>query len=245
MMHLNKHWVSWFTGFSEGDGHFGINGNALFFVLTQKEKAILEEIQQILGFGNLTFDASVNCWRFKVHGIENIFKLAQIFNGNLVLDHRIAQFNSWIKILNSKGYKIELLGKSKLTLENAWLSGFTDAEGCFTITASGENAKRQRVKMRFLIDQNDEQVLLAIRDLLETGFVSFRKSTASCYRLTAESFGKLDSIVNYFKAFPLRTKKLNSFNKWLEVRVKMLNNEHLIPGGIAKIKELASKINKE
>lgn len=208
-MHLNKNWISWFTGFSEGDGHFGCNGSVLSFILTQKEKSILEEIQKILGFGNLIFDDGANCWRYKVYGIENIFKLAQIFNGNLVLDHRIAQFDTWIKILNSKGYKIKFLGKSKLTLENAWLSGFTDAEGCFTVTASGENAKRQRVKMRFLIDQNDEKVLLAICEILGTGFVSFRKSTASCYRFTAESFGKLDIIINYFKAFPLLSKKLD------------------------------------
>lgn len=58
-------WLQWFIGFVEGDGSLITNRDgSLTFVITQSEKAILDHIQSTLGFGQVVFDQSNNCWRF-------------------------------------------------------------------------------------------------------------------------------------------------------------------------------------
>jgi hypothetical protein len=44
-------WLTWFIGFSEGDGAILTYQGRPTFVITQKEKEILLHIQKVLGFG--------------------------------------------------------------------------------------------------------------------------------------------------------------------------------------------------
>jgi hypothetical protein len=90
-------WLSWFIGFSEGDGALLNYNNQLRFVLTQKESNILYEIQSILGFGIIKKYPN-GYTRYIVAEPNDIYKLALIFNGNLVLQHRIKQLSLWIEI---------------------------------------------------------------------------------------------------------------------------------------------------
>ena len=45
-----------------------------------------------------------------------------------------------------------------------------------------------RVVLRFLLDQNDQKVLLQVRALFGFGCVTFRKDSEACYRYTADAF---------------------------------------------------------
>jgi hypothetical protein len=247
LLKFDKNWLSWFIGFVEGDGSMSCyKKGRLLFIITQKEKAILYHIQSVLGFGNVYFDIAAKVWRFKVGNINNIFELAKIFNGNLFLDHRISQLDSWIKILNSKGHNLNFINTNKIvTLQDAWLSGFFDAESCFNVTiyARKNMTVGFRVVLRFLIDQNDKKALLHIRKLFGFGNVAFRNETANCYRFTADAFTKLSPVVDYFNSFPLRTIKNESFLKWSEIREMMLKKYHTNVEGFEKIKQLATLIN--
>lgn len=51
----SKNWVEWFIGFAEGDGAILTSKRGLQFILTQKEGAILQHIQQMFGFGNVRY----------------------------------------------------------------------------------------------------------------------------------------------------------------------------------------------
>jgi hypothetical protein len=64
-------------------------------------------------------------------------KKIKIFNGNLITKNKKLQFKSWLEAFNLK-YKTNIThieSNVKINLYNAWLSGFTDAEGCFTSSA--------------------------------------------------------------------------------------------------------------
>jgi LAGLIDADG endonuclease len=145
---------------------------------------------------------------FKVSDLDNLFNLANIFNGNLFLDHRIEQLETWIQILNQKGYNINFIpDRVSISLSDGWLSGFTDAEGCFNVTVAKRAAMLLgfRVILRFIIDQNDNNALISIQNLFGYGGVNFRSETASCYRYEVTNLNNVPSIIKYLSNFPLKT----------------------------------------
>ena len=102
-----------------------------------------------------------------------------------------------------------------ISLKDGWLSGITDAEGCFNINISSRPANTVGfyTKLRFIIDQNDEKTLNLIRNIIDTGYVYQRKSNLAAFRYTSESFKGLETVVLYFGAFPLKTFKKEAFKK--------------------------------
>jgi hypothetical protein len=258
---ISNEWLTWFIGFSEGDGAILTTKGKARFVLTQKEGAILNHIQEILGFGTVRqFDGY---YRFIVTDYQSILLLVHIFNGNLVLHYRQKQLGLWIKALNSDAY-LELAHSScasesnisfrkettimKPNLSDAWLSGFTDAEGCFNIAIQPrpKTVTGFRVTLRFLLDQkNAESTLLQIRDLFKFGQVFVRGDTNGVYRYNNNTFKGLLPVRDYFLAYPLKTKKADSFKHWVEIFTMILNKEHLVPERLEKIRAIAKKINNQ
>lgn len=88
----------WFIGFVEGDGAILTTHNStrVGLVIAQKEREVLDEICNTLGFGYVkafhsnTYD-KVNFHKFFVNDQASIYMLACLFNGHLVIPHRIAQ----------------------------------------------------------------------------------------------------------------------------------------------------------
>ena len=245
--YIDPSWLQWFIGFAEGDGAFLKNKHDnISFVITQNESKVLYHIKEILGFGKVTFDLKANTYRYKVLDRSSLFKLALLFNGNLCLLHRINQLGEWIRILNSKSYSIAFNKINiSITLNDAWLSGFTDAEGCFNVSIYLEPRYKLGFKprVRFLLDQNDKLALSIIRDLFNTGYVSKRSDNLTTFRYTADGYTKLGPILSYFKLFPLKTIKYQAFIKWSEINSLILAKQHLDEKGLAKIKLLAKLVN--
>jgi hypothetical protein len=102
-----------------------------------------------------------------------------------------------------------------VTLQDAWLSGFTDAEGCFnvSITSNARYTLGSVVRMRYILDQKDSVILIAIQNLFGFGKVTLRSQTDGVYRYTVTGFKPMNDVISYFKAFPLLTKKGQSFDK--------------------------------
>jgi hypothetical protein len=87
---ISDNWLTWFIGFSEGDGAF-LTGKhkRLVFVLTQKETAILNHVHETLGIGRVRTYGNFS--RYRVDDQKGILVLIALFNGNLVLDKRKVQ----------------------------------------------------------------------------------------------------------------------------------------------------------
>lgn len=239
-------WLTWFVGFSEGDGAILTYRNRARFVLTQKEGEILYHIKEVLGFGTVRHYGSY--YRFIVEDIASIIMLYHIFNGNLVLQHRVNQLTIWRTAMSSAlaPYASLITRLILPTLQDAWLYGFTEAEGCFNVNIMKRSATvtGYRVILRYQLDQNDaELVLQHIRDLFNFGSVAFRGETKGIYRLTIDSFKGLVSVVSYFIIFPLKTKKGSSFSNWNTVYTMVLNGEHLTQTGLARIRRIKTTIN--
>jgi LAGLIDADG endonuclease len=251
--YIEANWLEWFIGFVEGDGGIYTHNGRLSFVITQDESAILYHIKDQLGFGNVRFDKGVQSYRYVVSDLPTIVLLMHLFNGNLVLEHRIRQLAllrgiNQIKINKRFQHLAELVHITTspiISLNDGWLSGITDSEGCFNIhiTLRLANTVGFNTKLRFIIDQNDTKALNLIRNIFNTGFVSQRKSNLAAFRYTSSSFKGLETVVLYFNAFPLKTLKKEAFIKWCDIRVMMANKEHLHLEGFTKIRALAYLVN--
>ena len=254
--HLSNNWLTWFIGFVEGDGAIQTyaNGTRVRFVLTQKESAILFHIHNNLGVGTVkhfpqgTSGNKNDFYRLIVDNPSHILLLAFLFNGNLALTHRIQQISLWVQVLNNRfGANTILFINTAIsvTLQDAWLSGFTDAEGCFnvSITSNVRYTLGHVIKMRYLLDQKDNSILLVIQNLFGFGKVTLRSQTDGVYRYTATGFKSMNDVISYFKVFPLLTKKARSFEKWLMIHNIVSNKLHLSEEGLAQVRRLQKQIN--
>ena len=244
---FDSDWLNWFIGFVEGDGALLYYNNQPRFVLTQKEGKILHEIQSILNMGAVKYYPN-NYYRLIITKHNDIIKLINIFNGSFILPHRINQLAIWIQLLKLKNYNVPDLIKNpkNLTLNNAWLSGFTDAEGCFNVSIIKRKESKigYRIIIRFLLDQkNGKDLFTILSDLFQNGFVSLRSGTKEVYRFTIDSLKGIEILIKYFNQYPLKTKKNESYKKWLKIYEMMLNKKHLTEEGFKQIKELRKFIN--
>ena len=183
--------------------------------------------------------------RFRVRDKDNLIKIINIFNGNFRSKAKILQFKLFLQAFNEEyNTNIEYIYNiNKVSLDNAWLSGFTDAEGCFTCSAYlNKLTNKHIVTVRYIISQKDDIEFSQCLAELIKGYITYIKSYNG-YN-TVVNHGKLNTILSYLQDFPLKTKKHISYLRWLKVYSLVKNKEHLNPEGIEKIKILINLINK-
>ena len=120
---------------------------------------------------------------------------------------------------------------------------------CFNVTLLKRKAiiLGYQVKLRFMIDQKDSlDTLLYIKSQLNL-FLTHRKQkkglSGSMYRIESNSFIKVPLIVQYLNKFRLKTKKQESFDKWVLVYELVKYKSHLTKEGLDEIKILSKQIN--
>lgn len=239
---ISDNWLTWFIGFSEGDGAFFTGKDKrLIFVLTQKETAILNHVHATLGIGRVRTYGNFS--RYRVDDKKGILVLIALFNGNLVLDKRKVQVRKWLDTVNMEVKNNNVLP----TLNDSWLSGFIDAEGSFNVTLL-KRKNMTLVKLRFMIDQKDSlNNMLFIKDLLNLKLT--QRKLKNIGRIESNSFVKVPLIVEYINRFRLKTKKQDSFDKWVTVFELVKNKGQVdhrggsVKRGLHEIRELSKQIN--
>ena len=239
----------WFIGFAEGDGSFIINKDGyLEFRITQSsnDAQILFMIKKMLGFGVVRVQDSINKTHcFRVRDKNNLLKLIFIFNGNIFLDSRKEQFRLWLNAFNFK-YKENVLclnNEFKPGLNDAWLSGFTDAEGCFTCSITDNKSKTTGlVRLRFILSHKDNSNNMDYLASLIGGKKHYMKSYEG-YNVTVNTT-KLLLIVKYFNNYSLKTKKYIVYFNWIKIYKLIYNKEHSNAKSLALIVKYKNNINK-
>lgn len=260
----SSQWLTWFIGFSEGDGCFmKTNRGDLMFVIVQStdDVAILIEIANTLGFGSVRTQTKTAC-RFIVQDQRHSALIIYLFNGNLVLPGRIKQFrenyyNPYHELIKKKRKRQAIRSVPEIheihtpvlpTLKDFWLSGFTDSEGCFSCSISN----RGHFVFSYSLAQSKEiniSILKHIRNLFGHGrlYTSKLKKKNDCWADSTYFFvtgiAQSKIVVGYFTKFPLKSKKRLSFEKWCEVRRAVEQKRHLIPEKRQKLATLLKKIN--
>jgi hypothetical protein len=237
--------LTWLIGFTEGDGSFVIckTRNNLQFVISQstEDVNILHFIQKELGFGKVIKQGERTS-RYVVQDLGNLQLLLYLFNGNIVLPSRKKNFKDFLENFNHK-VNITLISSEILpSLTDSWLSGFTDAEGCFTVSfLSNSNAFR----LRYILSQKGDiniPILSHLILLFQAGKIEGHSIKHNySYILSGEK--DCYNVYSYFDNFPLKTKKANSYKLWKEIHSSISNKEHLDLELRKNCIDLAKKVN--
>ena len=244
---FDSNFIYWLIGFTEGDGSFISNSDgSLEFKITQSsiDAQVLFFIKKQLGFGSVSVQDKISkTHHYRVRDKNNLYKLIQIFNGFLCTSKKKKQFQLWLIHYNLRyNTNISFINNSFLPeLNNSWLSGFTDAEGCFTCSI----LKSNQIQVRFILSQQGEKELLEFIEKLINGRLSYLKSYNG-YNLTVNLI-YLKVVINYFNKFKLKTKKHISFLIWLKIynlkTNSIKNKKKLTDEEFEKIKKWSKKIN--
>lgn len=226
-----NNFLTWLIGFTEGDGSFVVTKTKtnLQFVITQSTEdiAILNYIRDNLGFGSV-IPQGKRTSRYVVQDLSNLYLIILLFNGNIVLPTRKKNFINFLdnfnqKVVKGKKKSIFLNGDRSTiapveyqvseilpSLSNSWLTGFTDAEGCFTVSfLKFSNAFR----LRYIISQKGDSNLPILSKLIllfNAGALEAH-SVKSNYSYILSGVKACYNIYDYFYNFPLKTKKKTSF----------------------------------
>nr|YP_009059710.1 LAGLIDADG/HNH endonuclease [Parasitella parasitica]AIO05760.1 LAGLIDADG/HNH endonuclease [Parasitella parasitica] len=246
---FNSDFKYWFIGFTEGDGSFIVNKTGyLEFKVTQSsiDAQILFYIKKELGFGSVRVqDKNNKTHHFRVRDQKGILKLIHIFNGNLLTERKNNQFKLWLEAFN-KVYKTDIKliqNDNNPTLDNAWLSGLSDSEGCFTVSVIKQSESYNQVQVQYILSQKNELELMTKIAALFDGKVTYLKSYDG-YNMTV-NLPKLRKVINYFNNYTLKTKKYIDYFNWLKVYKLVINKDHLYKDGLIRVIDLMNKINKK
>lgn len=244
--------LSWFIGFTEGEGSFIVNNRGdLCFVITQSnvDIEVLEFIKETLGFGKV-IPQSANTSRYVTQNKKEIELIIHLFNGNIVLPSRKIRFENFIKGFNiwvSKGRirlnTVEFIHRDLLpSLKDSWLTGFTDAEGCFTCSIR----KDKGFSFNYNISQKWEENLVILKHLcvLFNGGIVSKHTADNVNEYRIGGIQNCKNIFPYFDNHTLCSKKAVSYKLWKEMHTDLLNKHHLNPVKRIEMIERSRLINK-
>jgi hypothetical protein len=136
--------------------------------------------------------------------------------------------------------------KKNNILNPYYVTGFTDAEGCFNVTISPRSNGKYQVSLRFEIDlhSRDIKLLSNIQSYFKgVGTLTTTKNN-SLVKFVVRNFQDIvNVIIPHYEKYPLLTQKQADFLLFKEIALLMRDKEHLTPEGLLKIAAIKSSIN--
>ena len=135
-----------------------------------------------------------------------------------------------------------------------WLVGFTDGEGCFSISIIKNKTSKfgRQIFPEFVITQGEKSlpVLREIKNFFGCGniFVNRRQDNhkENLYRYCVRSLADLISIIiPFYKRYELKTAKKNDFVKFCKIISLLERKIHISEGGFNKIITISNTMNRK
>jgi hypothetical protein len=143
--------------------------------------------------------------------------------------------------LNKRGYSTN--GDK---LDPLWVTGFADAESCFSIIIEVPGPLKWKVRTSFEINlhEKDQDILYKIQSFFGVGAVYHRPAKKiSVYRVSNVQHLN-DVIIPHFTKYPLISKKAGDFLLWSKVIQIILTKAHLTKTGFTTILTYYASINR-
>jgi LAGLIDADG endonuclease len=129
----------------------------------------------------------------------------------------------------------------------AYVAGFVDGEGCFTVSFSPRSRLLTgwEVRPSFLVSQNADrrEVLLLMQEYFGCGSIRRDRSDKTLKYEVRCLDDLVERIIPFFKANPLLSSKQRDFERFASVCRLVRNRAHLTQPGLREIVGLAMAMN--
>ena len=257
---------SYLAGLWEGDGHIWIpktthapSGKKYtpHFVITfnETEYPLVLALKLLIG-GTVQHKKDNHAYTLSITSISGLTKIISLINGFLRTP-KLNKFNNlidWINNATGSSF-IKHNSDTRDILNNAWFSGFVEADGSFDIRVSliSGGALKNRVSARLRIEQrmfdpitglSYESVLGLIATSLGVTLSTVTHNiNIKYYNISASSTLARLKIVNYFTLFPLFSSKRLNYEDWLICHNLIISGNHLTNEGRDKALLLKNGMN--
>lgn len=239
---LTDNEFGWFlAGLIEGDGWFG--HKELHILFAENDVSLAYYIKKRVGHGNIYKIKNKKAVRYICKNTTGLFVILLLINGKLLSN---VKFDQLIKHNYSEYFNLSILPPlKKLSLNNYWLAGFTQADGCFHINIAKSKTHKTgfSVRLEYFLKQNDSLPLRLLYEELKLGNLSQYTTGIWCYKSTG--FKTALNLINYFDSFNLFAGKYKSYLKFRKVYIMITEGKHLEEKGVKKIISIATKGSSE
>lgn len=229
------------AGLIEGDGWFG--KKELHIIFSEDDTSLAYLVKKRIKHGNVYKIKDKKAVRYICKNQKGLSIILSLINGKLISHYK------YFELINheySEKFNIEILPPlKKLSLDNYWLAGFTQADGCFHISVAKSKTHKTgySVRLEYSLKQNDHLPLKLLYDLLKKGHLSQYSTGIWCYK--SSGFSTSSDLINYFDRFHLFGGKYISYLKFRKVYLMITEGKHLEIKGINKIISISSKGSSE
>jgi hypothetical protein len=137
------------------------------------------------------------------------------------------------------------MNNNKYNLNPNFVSGFSDAEGCFHVSivdkAELKIGKSVRVLFQISLHKKDKALLDQITNFFGVGEVIDRKDGAFYYKVSQVK--DLMLVIDHFDKYPLLTQKRADFEFFKQIVDKMNRKEHHTTEGLQEIVNIKASMN--
>lgn len=229
---------SYLTGLIEGDGciHVPIterslkgklNYPSIHIAFHLKDLPLALLVQKNLGFGSIVRRKGVNAYYLIINDNKGIISMVNLLNGNMRTP-KIYNLYNLINWLNHKNNDLNLIKLPLCTRPlnaDAWLSGFIEADGHFSVRTT-LTGKYPKIECKFELvqslkdplGQDKYSFLSEISEYLKTPLKTFKQNTSNPqYRLRTSNLESNLILTDYLNKYPLFGSKFLDFNSWKEI----------------------------
>ena len=238
---------SYLAGLIEADGSFAIHDKdsdvkkyrpKILVVFNLADQPLATKLASITNAGTIYVKNNAGCVIWHIQKIEDVIKIINSINGYMrtpkieALQRAINWFNE------SYNYNIECLDLDQSPIDsNAWLAGFTDGDGNFSITLTNRkkrgNITSKRIQTFFRIELRQtyhrhvsvEQggtsyyaILNKIATFLGVNLLSRTREQRDkifyAFMVISHSAASHAKVISYFNRFPLYSSKYLAYKDW-------------------------------
>lgn len=190
----------WLAGLIDGNGYLNVSKQGYTsceITIGLEDVKALQQIKNKFG-GSIKLRSGVQTVRYRLHNKKGMINLINAINGNIRNSKRLPQLHHVCSFLN-----IPIILPYKLTINNAWFSGFFDAVGNISINIKDSHPQLIiNVSNKYLLD------IKPFQDLFN-GNIHYDRSHNGYYKWNIESYKDILNFRNYIIKYPSRTSKFN------------------------------------
>lgn len=254
--------IYWYlAGLIEGDGHLsvpktlksssGINTWAkIEIIFALKDRPSAEFLQKTFG-GYIFRIPEKNCVKWSIQDKKSVTFIVNCINGKF----RTPKYDTLCKLidfLNVKGDNIQILPLDTSPLDsNAWLAGFIDANGCFSIKGFSSNNLRTYLGFQLYLAQRsiylNGQSLEGLMQIISNFFKSklMNRNIRGFKQFVVNTSSKESNLilVDYLTTYPLINSKYLDFKCWEKCLKMYIDKLHKDPEHLEQMKLLKKSMN--